>query len=165
MSETWLPVVGHEDRYDVSDLGRVRSRMARLLVSTLTLRVMRFVGFPALARRCRVHRLVAEAFIPNPNAKPFVNHIDNDRANNVATNLEWCTQLENLRHAEKQGRMQRDYWVGKRSPSAVLSDTQIREIRTLYATGEWSWLTLGRKFGICKRSIGRIINRESYSDV
>lgn len=165
MSETWLPVVGHEDRYDVSDLGRVRSKDGKIAGQHLNAQGYAFCRLSGSRKEVRVHRLVAEAFIPNPNAKPFVNHIDNDRANNVATNLEWCTQLENLRHAEKQGRMQRDYWVGKRSPSAVLSDTQIREIRTLYATGEWSWLTLGRKFGICKRSIGRIINRESYSDV
>lgn len=52
-----------------------------------------------------VHRLVAEAFIPNPDSKPFVNHLDADRSNPHRTNLEWCTQSENIQHAYNLGNM------------------------------------------------------------
>jgi hypothetical protein len=62
-------------------------------------------------RNAFVHQLVAKAFIPNPENKPFVNHIDNDRTNPKVTNLEWCTAKENVAHMDRQGR--RGFAVGE----------------------------------------------------
>jgi hypothetical protein len=110
----------------------------------------------------RVHRLVAEAFLPNPGALPCVNHIDCNRSNNDVGNLEWCTQQQNLEHAGRLGRMQRNYWVGKRSPNASLGNGVADIIRARYQAGGASWASLSKEFGISKRSVGRIIRREHY---
>lgn len=159
----WQPIAGWADRYEVSRDGQVRHRDGRLLKQWKNSHGYMLVRLSSPRRVARVHRLVAEAFAPNPHSKPFVNHINNDRADNRAENLEWCTQQENLAHAARQGRMQRDYWLGRRSPNARLTDTDVAAIRAEYAAGGISWETLGKRYAISKRAIGRIIQGESYA--
>lgn len=93
--------------YSVSNLGNVRSnRTNRVLkqdcIKGKYLRVALSSG--GVVTRIFTHRLVADAFIPNPLGKPYVNHIDNDPSNNNASNLEWVTHSENMLHCTKQGR-------------------------------------------------------------
>jgi hypothetical protein len=158
----WRPVVGYEDYYEVSDEGCVRSTKGWAMRSWLNKQGYALVRLANPRRIIRVHRIVAEAFICNPNCLPFVNHLDCNRSNNIAVNLEWCTQWQNLDHSQRLGRMQRDYWVGKRSPSAKLTDEQATAIRGEYARGGKSWAAIGTDYGISKRTVGRIIQGESY---
>ena len=99
-NEIWKPVVGYEGRYEVSNIGRVKSLnfMRRGYPKILTQRVInsKYLSTIILAKGMLIHRLVAKAFIPNPENKPCVNHIDRIRVNNKDTNLEWCTYSENV---------------------------------------------------------------------
>ena len=93
-----------------------------------------------MTKRIFVHRLVAMAFIPNPERKPYVNHIDNSGLNNCVDNLEWCTSQENTQHMIVQGR---------RGDNKKLSDEQISMIQqsSLGST------LLARQLGVSKQAV------------
>lgn len=108
LSEMWRPVVGASNRYDVSDLGRVRDRtLNRVTTGTFdTSKGYMMVGInmdDGIRRNKGVHVLVAEAFIPNPENKPMVNHEDTNKTNNKVSNLSWVTNSENMLHAFENG--------------------------------------------------------------
>lgn len=118
--EVWKPVVGYEGLYEVSSFGGVRSVDYTIVNSRDILHNRK--GRPLSLKNdsgyiratlyknkytkvAAVHRLVALAFIPNPDNKPVVNHKDFDKSNNNVGNLEWCTDLENVRHSHSHGRL------------------------------------------------------------
>ena len=161
----WRPVVGWEIHYEVSSNGLIRKVGSGLPVGQWLRRdgycMARFSN-PRM--EVRVHRVVAEAFLGAAPPGMVVNHIDNNPANNDASNLEWCTQRENLAHSRSQGRMP-NYWQGKRSPAAALSNAAVLAIREAYQPRVVSLASLAAKHGVSKRCIGRIIHREVYADV
>ena len=105
--EKWKVVEGTNGKIEVSDMGRVKSNLrdGRILKATpdkkgyLRLRVT----IDGEKMSFKVHRLVAQAFIPNPKFKPQVNHIDGDKSNNCVSNLEWVSNKENAHHAIRIG--------------------------------------------------------------
>lgn len=80
-----------------------------------------------------VHRLVASAYIPNPDNKPFINHKNGNKVDNRISNLEWCSQKENVRHAWANGLAKSRY--GENHHNAILTDRQIIDIRSLLQDG------------------------------
>ena len=138
--EKWADIQGYEGRYQISDAGRVKSlsRVVRTMKRNGTMGFRRTrerilslnrwgANYPgvilldaSLVRKYHlVHRLVAAAFVPNPNGLPEVNHIDADTWNATAKNLEWCDKSGNLSHAYRIGRR----GVGKEHHFAVLPRT------------------------------------------
>ena len=92
--------------YEVSDTGLVRNIKTQMVLKPSTTvygyEQVGLYNFPAYSL-CRVNRLVASAFIANPNNLPYVNHIDGNKRNNKASNLEWCTAKDNTQHAYDTG--------------------------------------------------------------
>ena len=105
MPENWKPVPGFDGHYEVSSLGRVRSlpwpghHKEAIIMKVFRQNSGYLVVTLHGGKKKLLHRLVAEAFIENPNGKTFVNHIDGNRLNNNIENLEWVTPRENCEHS------------------------------------------------------------------
>jgi len=149
--EVWRDVVGWEDRYEVSSLGIVKSKS--YLKHTENMHgPMSFWTKPKVMRQTNnasgyltidlrrdktratglVHRLVATAFLENPENLPIVNHMDSNRKNNCKSNLEWCTHQYNVQHSYDTGSNSN---AGDLHPRKVLSEALVREMRLKYNTG------------------------------
>ena len=104
-NEVWRSVEGFEGIYEVSNHGRLKNkkRIRKLSRSGGRNRDYLFIILhkknPVLTKNQSIHRLVAKAFIPNPENKTEVNHKDGNKLNNHYSNLEWCTRKENAQHA------------------------------------------------------------------
>lgn len=116
--ETFVDINGYEGRYKIGNKGTVigisRSKDNRYKNKQWVLKQYKdrngymYVTLQKDKNRktIKVHRLVAEAFIENPNKYPCVNHIDSNRINNDVSNLEWCTYKQNIQHALLNGRFE-----------------------------------------------------------
>lgn len=117
-NEIWKDIEGYEGLYQISNFGRVKS-LSRLNhcghKGSKPLRINEYIRKPQITPKgylniklskdgvstsYQIHRLVGQAFIPNPNNLPQINHIDEVKTNNIVNNLEWCTNLQNARHGD-----------------------------------------------------------------
>jgi len=163
------PIKGWEGRYSISDTGEVVSlkreagRASRNEDKVRKLAIKKGYVTCALCRDGQmkyylVHRLVAEAFIPNPKNLPQVNHKDGNKLNNLVGNLEWCDQSWNQTHARSLGLS-----GGIRTNTAKLTEREVRAIRRIYP--KLNTRELAKAFDIGQATICKIINKEYWKYV
>lgn len=113
MITLWLPIKDWERKYEVSNKGEIRS-LRHAVKKILKVRIHKRYNYRSasvvlhkdnIGKETQVSRCVALAFIPNPEGKKEVNHLDNNPLNNKVENLQWMTHAENMAYAKKQGRM------------------------------------------------------------
>lgn len=156
-TEIWKDVKGFEGLYQVSNLGRVRSlpRMkphssgnGSFLKQGKILSVRPGTAFngytnvsfsPINSKQISLflHRVIAQAFIPNTENKPFINHKNGIKTDNRIDNLEWVTRSENAKHAVRTGLQK--VRLGANHPTSKLSESEVLSIRLRYSLGESSW--------------------------
>lgn len=172
--ELWRPIKGYEGKYEVSNKGNVKSLLNRYkntkgifnLKKDISNKGYERVLLSSPRNRFSVHRLVAEAFIPNNENKSCINHIDNDPTNNTVENLEWCTYSENLEHAQKQGRLFKAQSKGGITTGKIQANkSKELAINSIGSTmGTWTAIkylgklpvskTISREFILCKCTCG-----------
>lgn len=116
MNEIWKDIIGYE-LYEVSNLGRIRNKKSGKYKAP----IKNWAGYmrvqlckPNKDKIFSIHRLVAQAFIPNPNNYPEINHLDHVRHNNNVNNLEWCTRSRNAQYSfTRPDRKKAKAWLGK----------------------------------------------------
>lgn len=141
-NEIWKDVLGYEGLYKVSNLGRIKSLytgkvLAKRIDTSNYIHVVLYKN--KIKKTYRVHRLVAEAFIPNPKKLPFVNHRDENRQNNIVDNLEWVTHSQNIA-----------YSIGKKIKQYDKNNKFIREWETAKEAEKSLGLCNGKVTAVCK---------------
>ena len=166
--ETWKPVKRFEHLYEISSLGRLRSYHKKKNGDVLSVKnskgwyLCTRLSNRQKSKTARIHRLVAEAFITNPNDLPEVNHINGNKQDNRIENLEWVSASENVRHAIKTNpKMLTGLFfhnvIERAKP--VIQLTMSGEYVKKYPSAQFA----GRITGICSRNIHQVCSKTEFS--
>lgn len=177
--EIWADVIGYEGLYQVSSWGRVKSLPKEWIVGNGTIKKhdgkiltnnLNSSGYLNVSlyknkklNTSKVHRLVAEAFISNPNNYPLVMHMDDDPSNNYYKNLQFGTVLMNNQDRENKGRG--NHAKGEKHYLSKLTKEQVNEIRSKYTGKYGEQIKLAKEYGVTKYNINDIINKKSWKHI
>ena len=158
--EVWKKIDGFEN-YEVSNLGNIRRLYLkgykyRKPVIQCGYHTITFVFNKTEFKKFQIHRLVAIAFIANPENKPCVNHINGIKTDNRVQNLEWCTYSENEKHSYDV--------LGKITNGIIRRKIPLNKIvyiKELYKKG-FSQRSIAKQFNVSQSTIGSIINQKTY---
>jgi transposase len=182
IDEAWKPIKGYEGLYEVSNLGRVKSFVGynghqyieREKILKTTIRHYEHGYCNCVVnltknkkkKTFRVHRLVAEAFIPNIQNKPCINHLDGNPLNNGVDNLEWCTQRENIIHAVETG-LRKKFYISKETlfKLYVVEKKTIKEIADIYGVSRFVIQDKLKKYGIKRRTQSEIKIKYNLTEI
>ena len=166
--EVWKDVVGYEGIYLISDLGRIKSlkfNKQKILTQIKTSKGYLDIGLHKnklfTKERLKIHRLVAIAFIPNPEDKPEVNHKKGATKDNRISQLEWNTGGENQKHAYDTGL--KVSIKGNKVNTCKLTEKEVLEIRTI--GNSMSKAEIARQFGVTDVNIGCILRRTTWKHI
>ena len=168
--ENCVDIKGFEGRYQVSDLGRIKSLEKRRGMGIQKDKILTLCPdkdkylLTALYKnkkefKFKVHRLVAQHFIPNPENKPEVNHKWGDKNDCRAVALEWVTIKENHAHAAKTGLLPK----GENHVNSKLTQIQVDDIRIKWKSGQRTQRELAKEYNICFQNVSLIVNNKAWA--
>lgn len=142
----WKPIDVFDGMYEINEIGQLR-KIEYLVPQEQVKGYLKYnIKYNGENYSCLAHRLVAKAFIPNPEGLPQVNHIDGNKKNNCVENLEWCGGSKNMRH----------FWKNRKGQT--FTDSEIAEIREEYFSNKNTTLkALAEKHGSSTTVVWNII--------
>lgn len=175
MKEKWKPIKNYENYYEISNLGNVKS-LDRKIINNKGFSFKKGIflikrnhtsGYyqvclckKGIKKYKYIHRLVAEHFLKNYDELLVINHLDGNKLNNIYTNIECCTQKENIEHAIFKGLMNNS---GENAYQSKLTNNKVLEIRKLFKEGK----TLNELliYNVSKATLSRIINNKIWKNI
>lgn len=178
--EIWMPCPEYENVYEISNLGRLKSKavyiqnegnfdggyIKHIKVKNQTINRDGYMTsklcYLGKCRRLTIHRLVAKAFIPNPDNCTQVNHIDGNKMNNNIKNLEWVTAARNVQHAWETGLMTNEHMLGSKHHNAKVTEKDVKDIR---ANKALTRKELCLKYNLSASTLADILNKKTWKHV